>query len=279
MQPNVFGIFALNPTNAQNGTTSGAPPCNIIGIWDWHFDAAYDPGQNDAGWLIGVVNNASQFLPFANSAWQSEVTAYQQLPQCGGAGQPACSPVTTVGTQKRFGHTLAYATSNIFETSVQVSSSAIDGTFTAFGTEWFDQFGSYSNGGNIGAPTSLPATYVPYLGMPATLLCLCGPPWQPSYPYLVGELMDPLPPNAAQAGQGGIDVFQVTAISSAHSPYGCDVAPVSSALNGSGDMPTALWNAFNGATLGGTVTDNCVTWTDVGSNPNPRGDVILLTTR
>jgi len=274
MQPNVYGIFSLTPGASQ----SGAPPCNILGIWDWHFDAAYDPGQNDAGWLIGVVNNATQFLPLANSAWQSEVTAYQQLAQCG-APLVACLPLTTVGKQKRFGHTFAYATSNIFETSVQVSSSAIDGTFTAFGTEWFDQFGSYSNGGNIGAPTGLPATYVPYLGMPATLLCLCGPPWQPSYPYLVGELMDPLPPNAAQDGKGGIDVFQVTAVSSAHSPYGCDVAPVSTALNGSGDMPTALWNAFNGAVPGGTVTDNCVTWTDVGSKPNPRGDVVLLTTR
>jgi hypothetical protein len=251
MQPNVYGIFTLTPGGAQ----SGAPPCNVANIWDWHFDDAYNPGLTDnSGWLIGTVNNSTQFLPYEDSPWEGEVTGYQQA-SCGQG------TVVTCGTQKRFGHSMTFGTSTNFSVNVQTSSGAIDGTFVALGSDWYCAFGS-----TVGPP-SLTTTYVPYMGMPTTVLALCGPPWQPSYSYVVGNLMSPIKAGAAQAGTGGLEVYQATTVSGP-----------SSALVG-GAIPAALYAHF----LAGDspVTDNGVTWTIQvgGANPDGRGDVVLITER
>lgn len=39
----------------------------------------------------------------------------------------------------------------------------------------------------------IPQAYVALPGMPATPLAFCGPAWQPKYPYVVGNLIEPIP--------------------------------------------------------------------------------------
>ncbi len=39
----------------------------------------------------------------------------------------------------------------------------------------------------------IPQPYVALPGMPATPLAFCGPTWQPNYPYVVGNLIEPIP--------------------------------------------------------------------------------------
>lgn len=265
----------LNPGveyNCTNGTGTcpGLPTETLepsgTGL-DQHFDATYNPGLNDAGWLIGGTNSLSNTIA-VNNAFQNEIMGFPMTSCQTGAGTapyPAGCPIpgtaTAFGTAKRFFHIFQLMNAPNFSVNIPISETCPTGNCTLFGTDWGGQFGSSGALGNgTGDPINgsgqlgyLPASYVAFGPSPLAATCFCGPPWQASFPYVTGNMISPLATGAGSTGAAGLAVFE--AISGGTSGSTQPVGFANAAIIG----PTVPVNVTSCSTSAGTAT--CITAT------------------
>ncbi|HVN19985.1 MAG TPA: polysaccharide deacetylase family protein [Dongiaceae bacterium] len=221
----------------QADGTFQPPACSHGQVVDNHISGAYNPNGSDTFPVCGSIYNYATLSPIEFDAYQGEVMCQTTYPAWSDPDSPDARQ-----KQWRFTHTFGTGSSGTFDVQFQISETSQDGRFVAWSSDWNSQLGSTS-----GAAPSLPVAN-------ANVTCKGGYPWLANHSYAYGELIHPL---QGTGGAGTVfDVYQL----------------VTAAGGVSGTTQPGF--AKNGV-VGSQVTDNGLTWQDVGVG-DCRGEVFVV---
>lgn len=196
---------------ATTDSTILSPSCDMSDGIGNHVSWAGDPGT-DTYPMCGTNYNSATLNPIPFMQWQGMETCYQTYPTypsgySGNTTPPSLPLAQSYGNVWQFSHAFGTGTSVTFSTQFMVSQYSQDANWLFWSSDWDCENGSTT--GSAPAVYSGNGTYFQTLAVtpvPAGPSSLCGLPWQPALPYVVGNLINPI---EGTSGSGGIDdVFQ-----------------------------------------------------------------------